>query len=101
MSMVAIQMAMMQHLRAKIAEHEQTLTKDVSVGGAAEVIAAILDMVRAVGSAGLKAWLEAGDASADLLEHDGQMLRLKCASSKEFLTPLGPVEVSRRLYQAD
>lgn len=101
MKIVALKRAMMQCLRENIAEHEEALAEGVSAAAAAKVVAAIQNAVQAAGAAGLKAWLEADDSAAELIERDGQVLRCKCVSRKEFLTPLGPVQVSRRLYQAD
>jgi hypothetical protein len=101
MKIVALRQSMMQCLQGRIAEFEETLADDVSVDGAAKVTAALQSIVQAVGAAGLQAWLEADDSASELIERDGQVLRFKCVSRKEFLTPLGPMQVSRRLYQAD
>lgn len=101
MTMVAVKQAMMQCLLEKMREHEEALADDVSVAAAAKVIAGLRDAIQAMGAAGLKAWLETGDSTADVIEHDGQMLRCKTVSAKAYLTPLGWVEVRRHLYQAD
>ena len=82
-------------------EVAQELEQDLSVAGASAVLRKLMSLMRQVCVAGFRTWLEQADVPDDTLKHNGQTLRFKCVSPKEFLTPCGPLTVSRRLFQAD
>ena len=50
---------------------------------------------------GYHAYLKAHDTTEPTMEVDGTTYRWKMASPKEFLTPGGPMVLTRSLYQAD
>ena len=62
------------------------------------------DLRQAVDGAGLTALVEtitALDSHRETFEHEGQLVRFKFESTKEWLTPFGKASVRRRLYQPD
>ena len=62
------------------------------------------DLREAVNAAGLTALVEtitALDPERKTFEHEGQLVRFKFESTKEWLTPFGKASVRRRLYQPD
>ena len=67
---------------------------------AAETVAAgLTQALGAAGVAGYRAFLEAFETPAPVMEVGGQRFRFKHVSPKEFLTPFGPMVLARRLYQ--
>lgn len=75
--------------------------RDLSPTSSARVLQQLFATLQQVARAGFEAWLVQNDAPAPTLERDGQTLRFKMTSAKEFLTPLGPVSVPRRVFQGD
>lgn len=74
---------------------------DVGVRSGLVLMRRLMALMRQVCTAGFRAWLEQADCSDDVLERDGRRLRFKLASAKEFVTPCGPLVVTRRLFQED
>jgi len=101
MRTVLVEEAMQQCWKSVWGEVAQELEQDLSVAGASEVMRKLMSLMRQVCVAGFRTWLEQADVPDDTLEHNGQTLRFKCVSPKEFLTPCGPMTVSRRLFQED
>lgn len=101
MDTVGVQEAMRQCWQQFWPEVTEQLEKDVSVESAQQVMRKLMELMRQVCVAGFQAWLEQGDCSADTMEQNGQILRYKMTSPKEFLTPCGTMVLRRRLFQAD
>ena len=55
----------------------------------------------ATGVMALRTFLESYESRADTLEVGGRVCRYKQSSPKRYITPFGPMVLSRRLYQAD
>ena len=79
----------------------EELEKDVTARSAISVMKKLVDLLRLIGLAGFQAWLQQADSRADVIERDGETLRYKLTSAKEFATACGTFTFSRRLYQAD
>ena len=74
---------------------------ELSVASGMEVMQRMLGLMKRVCAAGYRSWLEQSDATEPVLEREGEVLRFKLVSEKEFFTLCGPVVVSRRLSQKD
>ena len=101
METLAIEQAMQQCWGLVWPEVRTAVAQEVSVAGGLVVMRRLMELMRQVCTAGFRAWLEQADCSDDTLERDGRRLRFKLASAKEFVTPCGPLVVTRRLFQAD
>lgn len=62
---------------------------------------ALKDAFSEAGRKAYQRFIESYDIHQPILEINGQKLRCKMASSKDFLTPFGTMQVTRWLYQAD
>jgi hypothetical protein len=82
-------------------ELEDDLSRDLTPASSGRVLEQLLATLHQVARAGFEAWLLRNDHPGDTLVRDSRTLRFKCVQEKEFLTPLGPVKVARRLFQAD
>ena len=101
METLGIEQAMQQCWGLVWPEVRTAVAQEVSVAGGLVVMRRLMELMRQVCTAGFRAWLEQADCSDDTLERDGRRLRFKLASVKEFVTPCGPLVVTRRLFQAD
>lgn len=101
MRTVLVEEAMQQCWKSIWGEVAQELEQEVSVAGASAVMQKFMGLMRQVCIAGFRTWLEQADVLEDTLKQDGQTMRFKIASPKEFLTPCGPMTLSRRLFQND
>jgi hypothetical protein len=63
--------------------------------------AALKDAFSEAGQKAYQRFIESYDTQQPTLEVNGQKLRWKMASSKDFLTPFGTMQITRSLYQAD
>jgi len=63
--------------------------------------AALKDAFSEAGRKAYQRFIESYDIHQPTLEVNGQKLRWKMASSKDFLTPFGTMQITRSLYQAD
>lgn len=79
----------------------EELEEDVTALSAIAVMKKLVEFLRLICLEGFKAWLQQADSQEDVIERDGEMLRYKLTSAKEFATPCGTLTLSRRLYQAD
>jgi hypothetical protein len=68
---------------------------------AEQVCEGLSQAISAAGVAGLRAFLEGYEEHNPTLLVKGTLFRQKQASAKTFLTPFGPMTLSRNLYQAD
>lgn len=68
---------------------------------AQQVSAALKDALTAAGAAALQAFVQSYNPIDPTWEVNGQSLRWKMISPKEFLTCFGPMTLERSLYQAD
>lgn len=101
METVRIEQAMKQCWEQLWPEVQAETTTEVSVASSLVVMRRLMELMRQVCVAGFRAWLEQADCPHGTLERGGHTLRFKLASEKEFITPCGPLIVTRRLYQAD
>ena len=76
-------------------------TRQLTAQLAGQVTAALRDALTAAGAAAVQAFVQSYNPTDSLLEVNGQQLRFKMISSKEFLTCFGPMTIERSLYQAD
>jgi hypothetical protein len=79
----------------------EELEEDVSALSAVSVMKSLVEFLRGICLAAFQAWLQQADSSEDVIERDGETLRYKLTSPKEFATPCGTLTLPRRLYQAD
>lgn len=68
---------------------------------AQQVTAALKDALTSAGAAALQAFVQSYNPTDPVLEVNGQPMRFKLISSKQFLTCFGPMTLERSLYQAD
>jgi hypothetical protein len=68
---------------------------------AEQVSQGLKQALSAAGVAGFRSFLQGYEEDAPTLEIDGGLYRWKMASRKRFLTPFGPMELDRNLYQSD
>ncbi len=88
--------------KQKMAELGQNLdTQQLTAQLAQQVTAALKDALTAAGAAALQAFVQSYNPTDPLLEVNGQRLRFKMISPKEFLTCFGLMTIKRSLYQAD
>lgn len=101
MDTLGIEQAMKQCWEQVWPEVRAEAAQGVNVSSGLVVMRKLMELMRRVCVAGFRAWLEQADCSDDTLERDGRRLRFKLASAKEFVTPCGPLVVTRRLFQED
>lgn len=101
MDTLRIEQAMKQCWEQVWPEVRAEVAQGVSVASGLVVMCRLMELMRQVCRAGFRAWLEQADCWDDTLERDGCRLRFKLSSAKEFVTPCGPLVVTRRLFQAD
>lgn len=101
MDTLGIEQAMKQCWEQCWPEVQAEALQGVSVQGSLAVMRKLMELMRQVCTAGFRAWLQQADCSDDTLQRDGHTLRFKLASDKEFVTPCGPMVLTRRLFQAD
>jgi hypothetical protein len=80
---------------------QASVSQGVTMASSLEVMQKLLGLMKQVCAAGFRTWLEQADRPEATIQRDGRTLRFKLVSDKEFLTPCGPVVVSRRLFQED
>lgn len=80
---------------------QAAMAQEVGVASSLLVMRKLMEMMRGICIAAFRAWLEQADCADDTLERDGHTWRFKLASDKEFVTPCGPLVVTRRLFQDD
>lgn len=68
---------------------------------AGKVSAALKDALTSAGAAALQAFVQSYNPTDPVLEVNGQRMRCKLISAKQFLTCFGPMTLERSLYQAD
>ena len=101
MDTLRIEQAMKQCWEQVWPEVRAEVSQGVNVASGLVVMQKLMELMRGVCVAGFRVWLEQADCSDDTLERDGRRLRFKLASTKEFVTPCGPLVVTRRLFQED
>lgn len=101
METLRIEQAMKQCWEQVWPEVQADAAHGVGVRSGLVLMRRLMELMRQVCAAGFRAWLEQADCLDDTLERDGRRLRFKLASVKEFVTPCGPLVVTRRLFQAD
>jgi hypothetical protein len=101
MDTVRIEQAMKQCWDQVWPEVQVEAAQGVGVSSGLVVMRKLMELMRQVCTAGFRAWLEQADCQDDTLEREGRRLRFKLASDKEFVTPCGPMRVTRRLFQED
>ena len=77
------------------------MEEDVTALSAISVMKKLVEFLRLICLEGFKAWLQQADSREDVIQREGETLRDKLTSAKEFATPCGTFTLSRRLYQAD
>ena len=88
--------------RQKMAEFGENLdTERLTAHLVQQISAALKDALTTAGAAALQAFVQSYNLTDPTLEVNGQSLRWKMISSKEFLTCFGPMTIERSLYQAD
>lgn len=91
-----------QKFKQKMAELEQNLDpQQLTAPLAGQVTALLKEALTAAGAAALQTFVQSYNPTDDLLEVNGQRLRFKMISPKEFLSCFGPMTLERSLYQAD
>lgn len=97
-----VQEEMVEEFRRKVGEFCGEM-KEATFSGTrvGRAVRGLEELSREAILAGMKRWIEEQDETADLVERGGRRYRFKQTSPKKFLTPLGEMEVRRRLYQAD
>lgn len=101
MDTVGVEQAMKQCWEQVWPEVQADAAHGVGVRSGLVLMRRLMELMRQVCTAGFRAWLEQADCWDDTLERDGRRLRFKLASAKEFVTPCGPLMVTRRLFQED
>lgn len=101
MSSAAIMDAIVSKIKSVLSEWGEVLASEVTPE-------TVLDMNRLLGQAmsagwteGLRTWLMTAETDAETIEFDGATYRYKLESEKEFLTPGGVLNLTRRIYQPD
>ena len=88
--------------REKMAEFSENLdTQQLTAQLAQQVTTALKDALTAAGAVAVQAFVQSYNPTDPLLEVNGQRLRFKMISPKEFMTCFGPMTLERSLYQAD
>ena len=88
--------------RQKMTEFSENLnTEQLTAQLAQQVSTALKDALTSAGAAALQAFVQSYNPTDPVLEVNGQWLRWKMISPKEFLTCFGPMTIERSLYQAD
>jgi len=88
--------------RQKMTEFGENLdTEQLTAKLAQQVMAALKDALTAAGATAVQTFVQSYNPTDPLLEVNGQHLRWKMISPKEFLTCFGPMKIERSLYQAD
>ena len=88
--------------RQKMMEFGENLdTQQLTAQLAQQVTTVLKDALTAAGAAALQAFVQSYNFTDPRLEVNGQRLRFKMISPKEFLTCFGPMTIERSLYQAD
>jgi len=88
--------------RQKMAELGENLPPEQLTAQLAQQVSATLkDALTAAGAAALRAFTQSYNPIDPTWEVNGQSLRWKMISPKEFLTCFGPMTLERSLYQAD
>lgn len=101
MSSAAIMDAIVSKIKIILSQSEEVLASDVTPDKAEEVNRLFGDAMSAGWTEGLRTWLATAETDAETVEVDGVTYRYKLDSEKEFLTPGGMIELSRRVYQPD
>jgi hypothetical protein len=101
MDTVGVEQAMKQCWEQVWPEVQADAAHGVGVRSGLVLMRRLMELMRQVCTARFRAWLEQADCWDDTLERDGRRLRFKLASAKEFVTPCGPLVVTRRLFQED
>lgn len=104
-------MIIQEAVRIAMKTFEQKISSFASKADAEELTAdlasdfskALQGALAAAGQEGFRTFIESYDPSSEgnIIEIDGQSLRWKMISLKNFLTPFGKIPISRSLYQAD
>ena len=79
----------------------QSNTKELTADLALEVSSVLQSALSLAGQTAYQTFIESYDLQEPVLKINGQLLRWKMKSSKQFLTPFGTIEITRSLYQAD
>lgn len=102
MSMDLVIESMCGEIRRILSEFGRTRNEtDLTPERACAVTQVLTQAVGAAGIAGLRVFLESHESSSDTVDREGQRYRYKFASTKQFHTFFGVMELSRRLYQPD
>jgi len=90
-----------ERVKAELSKSEEVLQGELTPQQAERVAAVLTQATSAAWVAGYQAYLEAHDTREPTIEVEGKVYRWKMASPKTFLTPGGPMVLSRSLYQRD
>lgn len=80
---------------------DKTDTRELTADLALEFSAALKEAFSEAGCNAYQEFIESYDVQDPTITVNGRKLRRKMASTKEFLTPFGTMDITRSLYQAD
>jgi hypothetical protein len=90
-----------ERIKTELSKSKEVLEAELTPEQAERVGSVLSQATSAAWVAGFQTYLEAHDARQPTIEVGGTVYRWKMLSSKEFLTPGGPMVVQRSLYQPD
>jgi len=90
-----------ERVKAELNKSKEVLAAELTPEQAERVGSVLTQATSAAWVAGFQTYLEAHDTRQPTMEVEGEVYRWKMVSSKEFLTPGGPMVLGRSLYQAD
>jgi hypothetical protein len=101
MSAAVIMDAIVSRIKSVLSEAEEVLASEVTPEKAEEVNRLLGKAMSSGWREGLGTWLTTAETDAETIEIGGVAYRYKLDSTKEFLTPGGILELTRRVYQPD
>jgi len=101
MSSAAIMDVIVSKIKSVLLESEAVLAKEVTPETVEEMNRLLGQAMSAGWTEGLRTWLVTAETNAETIELNGVTYRYKLESEKEFLTPGGMLNLSRRIYQPD
>ena len=78
-----------------------TLDAEVTPAAADRLLKQLVETLRTVVLHTFTLWLQKAECHDQQFQRDGVWYRFKFASRREFLTPVGPITLERRLFQTD
>ena len=90
-----------ERIKTELTKSKDVLEAELTPEQAERVGSVLTQATSAAWVTGFQTYLEAHDTQAPTIEVEGTIYRWKMLSSKEFLTPGGPMAMERSLYQPD